>query len=112
MLVAPGVLDLRARGRVALPLDGWDRYSVWGWDDQEHCLFAQLWRNTDDGSDRPRVWITPVAGWPATGLPEVLAGWIAEATGCARRDVLVALAAQAPELIVAHLRRVAYASKS
>ena len=65
-----------------LNLPGWDDYSVWGWDDREGSLFAQLWRNDDDSGARPRIWISPVMGWPIMKDPAALAEAIATATGC------------------------------
>jgi hypothetical protein len=107
-------IDIRAepeavRGRMPIDLPGWDYYSIWGWDDQEASLFAQLWRNTDDGGEEPRYWVSSVVGWPVTGLPEVLAGWIAQVTGSDPRDVLHALACGAPDLVAAELRELAAA---
>jgi hypothetical protein len=98
---------LRARGRMALVLPGWDSFSVWGWDDREGCLFAQLWRDDDDGSAGPRIWITTLAGWPAFTAPEDLAEAIASATGCAVQAALLALAHQAPGEFGAYLRELA-----
>ena len=109
LLVSPAAAQLRGRGRMPIDLPGWDYYSIWGWDDQEVSLFAQLWRNTDDGGEEPRHWISSVVGWPATGSPEVLAGWIAQVTGSEPRDVLRALARGAPDLVAAELRELAAA---
>lgn len=107
MLVTVGLGELRARGNMALALPGWSRYSIWGWHDREQCMVALLWQDTDNADDDPRVSITPVTGWPATGLPEVLAGMIAEATGCSKHDALVAMAHQAPGRIGQRLRELA-----
>ncbi len=97
MLVSPEVVQLCGRGQVGLNLAGWDRFSVWGWDGREGELFAQLYRNTDDPRDQPTVWISAAAGWPrSTAAPEVLADWIAAATGADRRAVLLALAESVP----------------
>ena len=51
-------------GRNIFDMPGWEEYSTWGLDAPrgraEHAyLYAQLYRNTDDPDDRPRVWITP-----------------------------------------------------
>jgi hypothetical protein len=102
--VSSAAARLRDHGRMPLVLAGWEDYSVWGWDEQEGTLFAQLWRNTDDSGDPPRHWITPVYGWPETGSPVELAARIAAMTGCALRDALLALAQCAPELAAAELR--------
>jgi hypothetical protein len=90
--------------KVALPLPGWDQASVWGWDLPEGSLFAQLYRNGDDGGDEPRIWLTTLKGWPAITSPQTLAEWIANATGVSLPDVLLALAAQAPGQMAGHLR--------
>jgi hypothetical protein len=60
--MANGMPPLIITGRHALPLPGWDDYSLWGLDRSEatYGLFAQLWRNTDDGDERPRHLITEV----------------------------------------------------
>jgi hypothetical protein len=48
-----------------LHLEGWDRHSVWGYDEGTDLWFAQLWRNTDDGSGPPTFWLgfRPPAEW-------------------------------------------------
>ena len=109
LLVSPAAAQLRDRGRMPIDLPGWDYYSIWGWDDQEASLFAQLWRNTDDGGEEPRHWVSSVVGWPVTGSPEVLAGWIAQVAGSDPRDVLRALARGAPDLVAAELHELAAA---
>jgi hypothetical protein len=57
----PGTADkpLMIHGVHALPLRGWDRYSVWGLDQSEatYGLYAQLWRNGDDPNENPRRWL-------------------------------------------------------
>jgi hypothetical protein len=65
-------------GQQPLPLAGWDDYSVWGMDPMEatYGLFAQLWRNSDNGRDRPRHSIMEVQDLPT------LARKITAATGC------------------------------
>jgi hypothetical protein len=79
------------QGRHALPLPGWDDYSVWGMDPMEatYGLFVQLWRNTDDGQDSPRHWISEIRD------VATLCRRIAAATGCteveAANAVLVGL---------------------
>jgi hypothetical protein len=45
-------------------MPGWEEYSTWGLDAphgraEDAYLYAQLYRNTDDRDDRPRIWITP-----------------------------------------------------
>ena len=51
-------------GRNAFGMPGWEQYSMWGLDTplgrtEDAYLYAQLYRNTDDPDDRPRIWITP-----------------------------------------------------
>lgn len=51
-------------GRNAFGMPGWEQYSTWGLDaplgrTEDAYLYAQLYRNTDDPNDRPRIWITP-----------------------------------------------------
>ncbi len=90
--------------KVALPLAGWDQASVWGWDLPEGSLFAQLYRNGDDGGAEPRIWLTTLKGWPQVTAPQVLAEWIANVTAVSLPDVLLALAAQAPGEMAGELR--------
>ena len=73
--------------RHALPLAGWDDYSVWGMDPMKatYGLFAQLWRNTDDADATPRHSIMEVRDLPA------LARRIAAATGCTEDDAADAI---------------------
>ena len=60
----PGTAEhpLIIEGRHALALPGWDRCSIWALDPvpTTYGLFAQLWRNTDNGADAPRHWIMEV----------------------------------------------------
>jgi hypothetical protein len=94
MLVAPETAEAAMRGtsfRLGLPLPGYEQCSVWGWDAQMGTLFAQVYSNGEDSRDEPRIWITSPR-YPATGLPEVLAEWIATAAGCADSEVLAAMA--------------------
>jgi hypothetical protein len=47
--------------RYALLVDGWDHYSVWGYEDLDESYFAQLWANESDGDGPPDVhlnWFT------------------------------------------------------
>lgn len=61
---------LSARGgetvgfRNVFSMPGWESHSTWGRDEplglSEHAyLFAQLYRNSDNPHDAPRIWITP-----------------------------------------------------
>jgi hypothetical protein len=92
IVISPEVAAMRAAGdcRRPLSLPGWRR-SVWGWDDRDVSLFAQLWPDGDE-SDEPAIWIMPGPRWTETGLPEVLAGRIAGVTGEAEALVLLAMA--------------------
>jgi hypothetical protein len=93
MLVSPEAAFMSRIGKAPLNLPGWERFSTWGWDSRDGELYAQLYRDTDDPRDMPRVWISSSAGWHgSTGMPEVLAEWIAEATGAANSEVLEVLA--------------------
>jgi hypothetical protein len=108
MLVSPEAAIMQNIGRSALDLPGWEDFSVWGWDARDGELYAQLWRNTDDPRDMPRVWISTSAGWPrSTAMPELLAGWIAEATGEDKAAVLQAMATSLGDHDGARLRRLA-----
>jgi hypothetical protein len=74
-----------------LDLPGWERRSIYGWDDYEGSLYAQLWANDSTNRDHPDVWITPPR-WPRTDSFAVLATWIAEAAGCSFEDADEAIA--------------------
>jgi hypothetical protein len=96
MLISPEVVEAAATGeglRRGLPLAGWEEKSVWGWDSADRSLFAQMYRNGEDDWDPPpgNRWIT-VTRYPATGSVEQLAQWIAQATGAADSEVLLAMA--------------------
>jgi|HubBroStandDraft_3_1064219.scaffolds.fasta_scaffold557971_2 hypothetical protein len=99
IVISPEVVAMRTAGdcRRPLGLPGWER-SVWGWDDRDVSLFAQLWRDGDGDEDGdPDIWIIPGPRWTETGLPEVLAARIAGATGEAEALVLLAMAASVPD---------------
>ena len=87
---------IRARGGMALPLAGWGRRSIWGWDAQDGTFYAQLWQ--DGEQDEPTWWIHPaVQNWPIRIRdPRVLARLIVKATGCTAAEVYRALAADGP----------------
>lgn len=82
--------------RYALPLDGYEDASTWGYDDQQGTYFAHLWRNTSDGFDDPDIWLS---GYPAISTPVRLAGLISARTGVSTALVVRAMAAAktAPE---------------
>ena len=90
-------IALERRGNMPLALAGWDDYSVWGWDDG--CLYAQLWQNTDNCREAPRVWIAPGSRWPSTASPCVLAEYVSMGTGCTIREAVDAMASSAPEIV-------------
>ena len=70
---------VRAHGAAPLPLDGWDRASIWGWDETTGSLYARMWRNTDDPARPPVIQIGPDDFTPAITFPETLALHIAMA---------------------------------
>jgi hypothetical protein len=76
---------------VSLPLAGWDRASVWGWDEATGSLYAHLWRNTDDPAEPPMTRIQPDDYTPAITFAATLAQHIAMATGCDPWSALTAL---------------------
>jgi len=82
---------VRARGPVALPLDGWDRVSIWGWDESAGSLYAHLWHNTDDPAESPAIRIGPDDLTAAITFPETLAQHIAMAVDRSPWDVITAL---------------------
>src|SRR5258708_25876454 len=73
MVYGPGYTDPQPQpardgdavgSRNMFTLPGWEDYSTWGMDAPlglpEHAyLYAQLYRNTDNPADAPRIWITP-----------------------------------------------------
>ncbi len=82
---------VRERGPVPLPLEGWDRASIWGWDEITASLYAHLWRNTDDPARPPTIRIVPDDFTPAIAFAATLAQHIAMAADCDPWDVLTAL---------------------
>lgn len=98
MLIGPWLDDLQKHGRIPLVLDGWQRFSVWGWDSREDTLFAQLWMNTDDSDSEPRHRITP-GSYPVIRYLDDLAQFIAQATGCSDLDARQAMAYRAPQSV-------------
>jgi hypothetical protein len=85
------VARIRAHGPAPLLLDGWDRASIWGWDETTGSLYAHLWRNGDDPARAPVIRIGPDDFTPAISFPETLAQHIAMAAGCNPWKVLTAL---------------------
>jgi len=82
---------MRLRGPQALPLDGWDRASVWGWDDTTGSLYAHLWHNTHDPSGPPAIRIEPGDYTPTITVLPTLAQYIAMAVACNPWKVLTIL---------------------
>ena len=92
--------------RLILDLPGWEDYSVWGYDETEGSLFAQLWPNLpDDASEDeqdqmaekpPLIWITPAHGYPQITNPADLAAHIAARTRMPLSTAMQSLASSAP----------------
>ena len=85
------VARVRTRGPVPLPLDGWDRASIWGWDETTGSLYAHLWCNTDDPAKPPTIRIQPDDHTSTPEFPAALAQHIAMAVDQDPWDVLTAL---------------------
>lgn len=85
------VIAVQSCDSVSLPLAGWDRASVWGWDEATGSLYAHLWRNTDDPAKPPMTRIQPDDYTPAITFAATLAQHIAMATGCDPWSALTAL---------------------
>jgi hypothetical protein len=83
--------NVRAHGPVHLPLDGWDRASTWGWDEETGSLYAHLRRNDDDSSMAPTLRIEAGDFGPVITLASTLAQHVAAAVDCDPWDVLTAL---------------------
>jgi len=81
----------RAHGPLPLPLDGWDRSSIWGWNQATGSLYAHLRRNTDDPAKPPTVRIEPDDYTPAITLLPTLSQHIAMAADCSPWKALAAL---------------------
>lgn len=76
---------------LALPLPGWDQISDWGYDTGTCSFFARLYRNEDDPSGPPTVWL--VGTNPDLMDVVALTDAVQEATGKSRREVVAALTA-------------------
>ncbi len=85
------IARVRTSGPVPLPLDGWDRASIWGWDEAADSLFADLWRSADDSAKPPTIRIGPDDLTPEITCPTTLAQRIAMAADCDPWEVLAAL---------------------
>ena len=82
--------------RYALPLDGYENASVWGYDQQGATYYAQLWRNQSDSWNDPDIWLS---GMNPIGSPQRLAEMISASTALTAAEVARAMAAAktAPE---------------
>jgi hypothetical protein len=85
------VARVRANGPVPLPLHGWDRASIWGWDETADSLFTDLWRNSDDPAKPPAIRIRPGELTPTIECAVTLAQHIAMAVDRDPWEVLAAL---------------------
>ena len=90
--------------RYALPLDGYDNASVWGFDQQGATYYAQLWRNESDSWNDPDIWLS---GMDPIGSAQRLAEMIAARTGAGMAEVLRAMAAATTAPEAASLRALA-----
>jgi hypothetical protein len=79
--------------RYALDLDGYDDYSVWGFDELDATYFAQLWRNDSDSRDDPDIWLSGFAEGRPVSDPLGLAELVGHRTGRHPAEVLRAMAA-------------------
>ena len=85
------VVAVRSCGSVPLPLKGWDRASIWGWDNSTGSLYARLWRNTDDPAKPPAAQIEPDDYTPPITFAATLAQHISMAADCSPWRALTAL---------------------
>jgi hypothetical protein len=96
-----------AMSRYALPLEGFDLYSVWGYDDLDATYFAQLWRNSSDGDGDPDIWLSWFTYCRPISSAAALATMISVRAGASVADVLRALAAARTAPEAADLARLA-----
>jgi hypothetical protein len=82
---------VHTHGPAPLMLDGWDRSSIWGWDEAVGSLYAHLWRNTNNPAKPPAIRIEPDDHTPAITLLPTLAQYIAMAANCDPWDAVTAL---------------------
>ena len=85
------VSQVCARGPVPLALDGWDRASIWGWDETTGSLYAHLRPNDGDPQEPPPIRIAPDDFTPAITVLPTLAQYIAMAVNCDPWKVLTVL---------------------
>lgn len=74
--------------RYALPLPGYDAYSVWGWDDGLGTWFLQIWPNEGNPDEEPPVWLY---GLDRPLYPLELARGVGAQLGVDPLDVLLAM---------------------
>ncbi|MFI1733601.1 hypothetical protein ACH40E_31175 [Streptomyces acidicola] len=74
-----------------LPLHGWARGSDWGYDTGTRSFFARLYRNDDDPSGAPTIWLS--GSQPDLTDVVALTHALQEVTGIARPEVVDALTA-------------------
>lgn len=85
------VAAVRSRGPLPLSLDGWDKASVWGWDETTGSLYAHLRCNTDNPAKPSAIQIGPDDYTPAITCDATLAQHIAMAVDCDPWTVFTAL---------------------
>ena len=85
------VARVRAHGPAPLPLDGWDRTSIWGWDETTGSLYAHLRPNDGDPQEPPAIRIALDDFTPAITVLPTLAQYIAMAVNCEPWKVLTVL---------------------
>jgi len=85
------VARVRTRGPVPLALDGWDRASIWGWDETTSSLYAHLRPNGGDPPKPPAIRIAPDQFTPTITVLPTLAQYIAMAVNCDPWKVLTVL---------------------
>lgn len=85
--------------RYALELEGYDEYSVWGYDDLDHTYFAQIWRNDSGGDGDPQFSLNWWTRKSSISTATILANLIAVRTGRPVPAVMRAMASatRAPE---------------
>jgi hypothetical protein len=82
---------VRAHGPQPLPLEGWDRASIWGWDEVTGSLYTHLRPNTADPAGPPAFKIEPGDYTPPITLLPTLSQYIAMAVDCSPWDAVTAL---------------------
>jgi len=85
------VVAVRSCGSVPLPLKGWDRASIWGWDETTGSLYAHLRPNDGDPDELSAIRIAPDDFTPAITVLPTLAQYIAMAVNCEPWKVLTVL---------------------